>query len=325
MFNKNSFAVLVIGVHAFICVFGAVSTSKASVDPYLDGQMKIIESKIDKWERTSREIECLTYAVVAIGIIVAASQALNKGWIKVGVATLGVMSALIVAFDHIFFPADDRAFQKVARQARSKLQAFGIELAQYTVLDDSTRKGLYQKFAKLIQDVADLENAAIYNGGTPPTASVTDFNSNALLATTARADQGTDSNHVPAWAQKKPADDKNLYFLGIADGTTFEIARQNALTKARETATEAIAQAARESAALAREPQLVTKIAKALADSAEVAETFTAPASASGYRAFTLLRLSKSAAVFTAQSIFVESSVPYDKLFLERVQKDFKY
>jgi len=318
--NKNCFTILVIASLVFIHLFASASTVRASADPYLDGQMKIIESKIDNLERTSLKIQCLTYAVVAIGIIVAASQAFNKGWIKLGVGALGVASALIVAFIHTFFPADDRAYQKVARQARSKLQAFSIELEQYRTLDEATRKGLYEKFAKVIQDVAQLEDTAIYK-----TASAPKLRLDVVFATTARADQQTDSIHVPDWVQKLPADDKNLYFLGAADGATFEIARENALTKARDSAAAAVTDAARGSTTLARQPQLTAEMAKALARSAEVAETFTAPDPAGGYRSFTLLRLSKSAAVFTAQSIFVQSSVPYDKAFLDKLQKDLKY
>jgi len=45
---------------------------------------------------------------------------------------------------------------------------------------------------------------------------------------------------------------------------------------------------------------------------------------AGGYRGFALLRLSRAAALFAAQSIFVQAGVPYDKAFLDTVQKDSK-
>lgn len=322
MKNKYAHAILIFGGLTVLQLFVVAPATQASVDTYLDGQVKIIESKIDNWERTGREIECLTYAVVAIGIIVAASQASNKGWIKFAVGALGLMSALIVAFTHIFFSADDRAYQKVARQARSRVQAFNIELAQYTVLDEPTRKGLYQKFAKLIQDMDEVENATIYNGGTPSNANAANFNLDALFAASARADQEAQSVRPPDWAQKLPTDDKNLYFLGVADGTSFELSRANALAKARDMATDAVTKTALASPSLAHQPNVVSEMARTLAASAEVAETFTAPTPAGGYRSFTLLRLSRSAAVFTAQSVFVQSSVPYDKPFLEKVIKN---
>jgi len=58
-------------------------------------------------------------------------------------------------------------------------------------------------------------------------------------------------------------------------------------------------------ASLEGNAELIEELAKALRGSVEVAEAFVAPNCAGGYRAFALLSLPKSTAVFTAQSIFV--------------------
>jgi hypothetical protein len=321
--NKTASATTIATWLVLLCLLIAASTTQASVDIYLDGQIKLVESRINSWQSTSRTIEWLTYAVVAIGVIVAALQAWKNNWVKAGAATLAVVSALIVGFTHTFFPADDRAYQKVARQARSKLQAFSLELEQYTILDQQTRKGLYEKFGKLQQALDDFETNAIY-GGAAASTNVVGFGFDVLFATTVRADQQGDSVRIPQWAQKVPTDERNIYFLGVADGASFEQARSNSLNKARESAADAVTKAAQASPSLAGQPQFIEKLAKALAGFAEIAETFTAPIPEGAYRSFTLLRISKSAATFTAQSVFVESSVPYDKAFLDKVRTNFK-
>jgi hypothetical protein len=108
-------------------------------------------------------------------------------------------------------------------------------------------------------------------------------------------------------------------------GKTFEEAQQNALFAARNAAMEMFIKSAKESASLGGKPQLMDQMVKALTGVAEIAETFTAPDPvAGGYRSFVLLRLSRTAARFTAESIFVQTSVPYDKPFLDRLQKKAK-
>ena len=189
----------------------------------------------------------------------------------------------------------------------------------YSSLDQETKKGLYEKFGKLQQDVDDFETATIYGGAVTP-SNASRLQLDIFFATTAQADQRTDSVRIPEWAQKVPTDERNIYFLGVGEAMTFDGARDNAVAKAREAAAESVGRTASTSPNLAGQPQLIQKLAKALADSAQVTETFTVPSSKGGFQSFALLRVSKSAATFTAQSVFVESSVPYDKLFLDKVK-----
>jgi hypothetical protein len=323
MFTKNLFTVLAVAGLMSICLFGA-STSQASADPFLDGQMKNIESKIGHWERNSYIIACLTYAVTALGAIVALAQSATQKWIKIGAAVLAGISAVLLPINRQFFPADDRAYQKVAKQARNKLEAFGYQLGQFSSLNDETKVALRKKFEALLADVDQLEYSTIYNGGavlsgTSASAALSD-----ILLSSAWADQASEGIHAPAWAEKLPADERNFYFLGTADGRTFEDAHYNALLKARGSAADLLTKNAQASPQLVAKPQLVTQLATALSNAAEVADTFTAPNPAGGYRGFALLRLSRTAALFAAQSIFVQAGVPYDKAFLDTVQKDSK-
>jgi len=324
MTKKTRYAVTIVVGLAFAGLFVAVSTGHASAYQYLDGQVKIIEGRIHSWGTTARIIEWLTYAVVAIGIIVAALQPAKNQWIKIGAAALAVVSALIVALNHTFFTADDRAYQKVARHAQRKLADFNLELNRYSEseLDKQTRDGLVDKFRALQQDVDDFEEGTILGGATE-TSKMAGLSLDGIFATTAWADQQTDSARIPEWARKVPTDERNIYFLGTGEAMTFDGARDSAVRKARETATETVTQAASTSPSLARQPQMAAKLAKALADSAQIAETFTAPSSGGGFQSFALLRVSKNAATFTAQSVFVESGVPYDTSFLDKVKMGF--
>ncbi|HEX7516359.1 MAG TPA: hypothetical protein VF345_03630 [Chthoniobacterales bacterium] len=285
--------------------------------------MKVIEDKLNIWDKRSLLIACLTYAVAALGIVMAALQAAKSQWIKGGTAALAVVSALIVSFTHQFFPADDRAYQKAAKRARGKLTTFRLELAQFHDLDEATKANLYQKFGRLIGDVDEIENSTIYNAiSTANVSAAAQPSLGVSLLSTAWA--GQNLAMLPGWTNQLPADDRNLYFLGTGDGSTLEDAHQNSLVKARSAVSDAVLRAAKGSASLTNKSQLVAELAKALAESAEIAETFAAPQPSLGYRAYTLLRLSKSAAVFTAQSIFVRTGVPYDNHFLDTVQSDLK-
>ncbi|HWX16149.1 MAG TPA: hypothetical protein VNY07_06135 [Chthoniobacterales bacterium] len=304
--------------------FLTVRVGNASADPFLDGQMKNVESKIGHWERSSYTIACLTYAVTALGAIVALAQSSTKKWVKGGAAVLAGVSALILPINRQFFPADDRAYQKVATQVRNKLDAFGYQLGQFSSLDEETKAALRKKFEGLLADIDQLEYSTIYNGGVASGGSSVSSGLSEILLPSAWADQSADGIRPPAWAEKLPTDERNLYFLGVADGKTFEEAHQNAFLNARNAAAVLFAKTAQASAQLAAKPQLVTQLATALSNAAEIADTFTAPNPAGGYRAFALLRLPKSAAVFTAQSIFVQTGVPYDNTFLNNLRSDLK-
>ena len=314
---KILFLALIAAGSCFLCV----PVGRASADPFLDGQMNQIESKIGQWERDSYLIVSLTYAITVIGAVVALLQKGDSKTVKVATAALAVVSALLVPANRLFFPVDDRTYQKVAKQTRNKLDAFSYQLNQFQTLDDATKASLRKKFEGVLEDVDQLEYNTIYNGGAAAGA-VTALSD--VLLPSARADESADGVHPPPWAQKLPADERNMYFVGTADGKTFDEAHQNASAEARKTASGLLAKAAEASPDLARKPDLAAKIASTLANAAEIADTFTAPNPAGGYRGFVLLRLSRTAALFAAQSIFVETGVPYDKVFLESLQNDEK-
>ena len=77
-------------------------------------------------------------------------------------------------------------------------------------------------------------------------------------------------------------------------------------------------------ASLEGNAELIEELAKALTGSAEVAQTFVAPNPAGGFRGYVLLRLSRSAAAFTARSIFVRSGARYDNKFLDTIKSEPK-
>jgi hypothetical protein len=293
----------------------SVPLTHASADPFLDGQMKKIESRIGLWERNANVIEVIAYSTTVIGLIVAALQATSNRWVKGGAAVLSLISAALIPINRGFFAADDRAYQKMAAQARHKLESFGFELNQFTNLDAPTQVELRKKFQAILTGVDQLEDSTLYNSGDGSAkAALID------LIPSARADEKPETS-LPRWVKQFPADDRNMYFLGSADGKTFDEAHHNALVEARKTAEAKIKKDAQSSPDLARQPVLVEKIGSRLANAAEEADAFTSPSPDGGFRGYILLRLSREAALFAAQSVFVESSMPYDKAFLDSVQK----
>lgn len=285
--------------------------------------MKSIDHRIGIWERNGTTVGWLLFVVFFLGLLVATLQAATTRTMKIGAATLSFASAMLVAYYHQFFPADDRAYHKLARQARSRLNAFSYELAQYSSLDESTKASLHKKFGQLIADIDDMENSTIYSagGGAVGGGTVSSSHLDFILLPTAWADQlPADGVRPPAWAENLPNDDRNFYYVGVTEGKTFEDARDKALLKARNDAVDRFVKAAKGSAQLADKSELIAELAKALAGSAEVAETFVAPEPTGGFRGYVLLRLSRSAAAFTARSIFVQARVHYDDAFLNKIK-----
>jgi hypothetical protein len=258
--------------------------------------------------------------VFFLGLAVAALQAATTRAMKVTAAVLSFLSAVIVGYYHQFFPADDRTYDKAARQARHRLEAFIRELAQYPTMDEPTKASLHKEFEQLIKAVEQIEETAIH--GAPLVAEQAGLNPGLILLPSAHAQPPPRSPPPPRWALKPPHGDRNLYFVGKANGKTFEEARQNALTDGRNSVREIFKKRAMDSASLAGKPQLIDQVVKALADAAEVADTFTVPDfSAGGYRSWVLLLLPRNAARFTAESIFVQAGVRYDEPFLDGLQR----
>ena len=294
----------------------------ASADPFLDGQMKLVESQISHWQNMCYLLGALTLAVFVFGVVVGLLQNANSKRMKITAAVLAFTSAVIVAFTHQFFQADDRAYDKVAQQARMKLKDFAYQLALYPSLDASTKAGLEKQFGDLRRDIDQLEYNTLHSA--PPISSQS-ARQGSVLIPEAWADQAPGTTiHAPDWAEKLPTDEYNLYYLGVADGQTFAEANDKALTNARTSVAQAFTKKAAASTQLSSKPDVIEKLAKALGDSAEVAQTFVAPKPAGGFRGYVLLRLSRSAAAFTARSIFVQTGAHYDNKFLETIKKDPK-
>src|SRR4030095_9643152 len=103
---------------AVVCFFALVPVSSAaSADPFLDGQIKVLEDTIRSWEKNGHIVGWLIFGVFFLGLTVAALQAATTRAMKVTAAALSFLSAVIVGFSHQFFPADDRTYNKAARQA----------------------------------------------------------------------------------------------------------------------------------------------------------------------------------------------------------------
>jgi hypothetical protein len=246
---------------------------------------------------------------------------------KIVTAGLSFVGAVIIGYYHQFYPADDRTYDKAVRDARGLLEDFSLQLERYPALDAATKSALEDKFRQLIVAIGHIEDATIHSGSAHSGTELTSPGPGLglILLPSAQAQATPSAPRTPAWVGTLPSDEKNFYFLGNSSGGTFKEARQNALLDARKAVTELFSEYAKESYPLVRNARLVDRLVNALAESAEIADTFVAPEQAAGgYRGYALLRLSKSAARFTAESIFVQTGIPYDKSFLDKVQKDSK-
>lgn len=309
---------LIVGCCLLVCPL-----CQGSADPFLDGQIKVLDHRIGSWERSGQIVGWLVFLVFVIGLVVAALQAVTARWMKILTGVLSVLSAVFVGYYHQFFPADDRSYNKAAREARGLVEAFVFELEQYPTLDAPTKTGLHSKYQSLLGQIETIGNATIYNAVGTSGTEVTKPSAGLNLLPSAYAQPNPDAARVPDWVNSVPSDEKNFYFLGKATAKSFEEAKDNALLNGRQAATAMFVKLAKDSATLAAKPQLIDQLVSALVSSAEIAQTFVAPDSgAGGYRGYALVRVSRNAARFAAESIFVQTSTPYDKAFLDKVQKN---
>jgi hypothetical protein len=303
---------------AAVCLLAAPNIH-ASADPFLDGQMTIVESEIKHWQGMSYLLGGLTLVVFVCGVVVGLLQAGTTRAKKITAGALAFASAVIVAATHTFFQADDRAYDKVAQQARMKLDDFAYNLNLFSTLDDDTKAGMRKQFGDIKKEINELEYSTLHNAAP---ISNRPRSQSSILIPAAWAEPATDMSHAPAWAKNLPTDNYNLYYVGTATGDTFRAAQENALANARTSLADAISKEAANSARLVSKTDVIEELGKALTGSAEIAETFVAPNPAGGFRGYVLLRLSRSAAVFTARSIFVKHGVSYDNRFLQTIIKD---
>src|SRR4029077_7963205 len=191
--RSRLFLPALIVVAAFFC---CVQSGYASADSFLDGQMKLVESQIKHWESMSYFLGSLTLAVFICGVVVGLLQPGATKGKKIVAGVLAFTSAVIVAFTHTFFQADDRAYDKVAAQARLKLKNFAYQLALYPALDDATKAGLEKKFGDLQNEIDQLEYTTLHNAASISSQAT---RQGSILISSAWADQGVETtSHAPA-------------------------------------------------------------------------------------------------------------------------------
>jgi hypothetical protein len=201
---------------AACCFIFVPISSGASADPFLDGQIKVLEDTIRSWEKNGHIVGWLIFSVFFLGLAVAAMQAATTRAMKVMAAVLSFLSAVIVGYYHQFFPADDRTYDKAARQAKHRLDAFTRELAQYSTLDEPTKASLHKEFEQVIKAVEEIQETTIYGAEAASRTGKGGLSPGLILLPSAQAQPPTHSVNPPVWAEKPPADEKNFYFVGSA-------------------------------------------------------------------------------------------------------------
>jgi hypothetical protein len=315
------FVLLLVVAGWFVPLFCQASAEPFPADPFLNGQIQVVQGQIQHFRYMAYWLQGLTITVIICGLAVGALQPGATRRRKVIVAVLGFISAVIVAVNHTVFLADYRAYYRVANVAEKTLENFTDQLSLYPEPDKAPILELRRQFIEVKKSIGDLRTATLddvhqASGGS---ASQHGFS---LLPEAWAQEPGPTASVAPSWAKEVPVDG-NLYYLGVADGKTFEEAQANALANARTGASSAFVNGAA-STQLAGKPELIQQLAKVLGAAAEPTQTFVAPGAGGGFRGYVLLRLSRSAALFAAQSIFVQAGVPYDQAFLDRIKGDAK-
>jgi len=222
--------------------FCQASAEPFPADPFLNGQIQAVQGQIQHFRYMAYWLQGLTVTVIICGLAVGALQPGATPRRKVIVAALGFLSAVIVAVTHTVFLADYRAYYRVADVVEKTLEIFIGQLSLYPKPDDATVLQLRKQFIEVKKSIGDLRIATLDDVHQASRESASQHGFSLLPEAWAQEPRPT-TPAVPSWAKEVPVDG-NLYYLGEADGKTFEEAQANALANARTGASSAFVKGA---------------------------------------------------------------------------------
>jgi hypothetical protein len=286
--NRLLSLVLVIAVWAIIGPAHA-DTLLASVDEALKEPIRLVA----EWESDRSIALSLVLIVVILGAAIAVIHSLSDKAAKVGAVVLGTLVTTLTAVNNAYFDFDHRQYKAMASQGRQLLTEINIRkmlLADFPVEQKQAREAIFEEIRRQANAIvalpANFKDRAVQGAALEVPARVSE-----MLVSPALADQ----SRAPDWISKLPADDENLYFLGISDGRDYVAVREASKGNAYDQARAYLAGQLKTSGTSGGVDS--TSAAKYLLDSARVAGTYsTYDRSKSAFRSYTLLSLSKKVA-----------------------------
>lgn len=254
----------------FLC--GSLLAQQAP-DPDIQRYRQQIEEcnqVIQSWQFQADLQIIFVVAVLVFGALITIFQGLTKGWTKAATLVLGASTTILTGVNAKVFSADYRVLQQSAidgsqlvDQLNETLEGLGRPGAN----EDSLKK---QWLATKTQ-FAGLRRAVLQ--GTNKTADFQVFPRSVYA-----------QSRIPTWAIHPPADEFNVYFTGVGEGRSLDVARQRSMDAAVSTGADKL------SATSGRDNEALRQI---LSSSAATDKSYFGFDNANGvYRYYTLLRVS---------------------------------
>ena len=260
------------GILFSLFLFGSLLAQQAP-DPDIQRYRQQIEEcnqVIQSWQFQANLQIIFVVAVLTFGALITIFQGRTKGWTKPATLVLGACTTILTGVNAKVFSADYRVLQQSAidgSQLVDQLNETLDGLGRPGANEDSLKK---QWLATKTQ-FAGLRRAVLQ--GTNKTADFQVFPRPVYA-----------QSRVPTWVIQPPSDKYNVYFTGVGEGHSLDVARQRSMEAAVATGADKL------SAASGRDNESLRQI---LSSSATTDKSYFGFDNANGvYRYYTLLRVS---------------------------------
>lgn len=279
-----------------LLIVGCAITGSAIADPLLasvDEALKEPIRLVAEWESDRTIAFSMVAIVFFLGAIIAIIQALPTNASKICAVVLGSAVTLLTALSNAYFDFDHRQYKAMAslgRQLLTEINIKKIQLQDFPLDQKQAREAIFEDIRRNANAIVGLP-ASFKERAVQSSAATSAERLTGMLISPALAQQSP----TPAWVNKLPVDDDNLYFLGNADGRDYlavqQASRQNAYDEARSYLAGRLQASGKNSGVDS------ASAAKYLLDSARVASTYSYyDKSRNTIRSYTLLSLSKKIA-----------------------------
>jgi tetratricopeptide (TPR) repeat protein len=285
---------------------GQDTHSMDQVKTTLQGQLQDKIDLVQDWEKTSGFLLLLSIVAIVFGLVTAVLQIFKNRYCKIASGILAALISAVVTIDTTVYSVDHQTLRSKAAEAHILIDEIDYLFALDSPdLPSPDRAEIFRDIQAKLGQISKLA-VGVWTG-----VSID-------LIPKAYASNGV---RTPEWVKRPPEDKSSLFFVGLAESTSFRKAKefsfQNGISKAVDYLT---LQFERRQEANPR-PLDVDALSQYLVESVETAQTHTAYDKESKiYRYYTLLRLDRQFAEVDLWLFAAENKVEVPQEFQQVVK-----
>jgi tetratricopeptide (TPR) repeat protein len=287
--------------HSALVALACISLSQLAVaepiDPniqaYFDDAIKECESQLSEWRNLWFIEVGLAVFILVLGAISAAIQNFSFHAVKVITVVCGLMISVTTGVVNMFGLEDHRSLGKSIDSVDSIVMNMKRKVTDYGRFKPEDKQVALDEFGELHKKFRKMQEP-----DQGPVAQHTELN----VFTVAYADED-----LPAWVRSAPQDKRNLYFVGVADGTDVRDVQESSKNNAIQSASRFLSEALMPNVGDKLDS---VQLAAQLSNSAEVVDSHVTLDEENGvYRYYSLLRVNKSVAEAGTRLFAIKSGV----------------